>query len=299
MPIKAIVCDMDGTLLTADHTIGPKSHKLLTTLQEKGIILILASGRSYLRLMPDALKLKMDSYQGYLIDVNGSSIYACNSQTRERLGIMDSQDIQRVTSVFRTFNVEIQFSQDAGLYTYLPDSLYTLKKKIRGEMRLPDDYPWASGMYSWLCDMRDGYPEQKLILDLKEAPASCNKISISQDPHFMEAVTQSLPHLGLQDDYELVFSDERKLEITKKGISKGNALNTLLEKLGISNEEVAVFGDSENDVSMLEKRPYSFAMDNALPNAKSAANYLTHSNDDEGVYYGLKKLISEGLLLNA
>ena len=296
MPIKAIVCDMDGTLLTADHAISPKTQELLLSLQQKGSTLVLASGRSYLRLMPDALKLKMDSYQGYLIDVNGSSIYDFNSQTRERLGIMDSEDIQKVTSVFRTFNVEIQFSQDAGLYTYLPGSLYALKKKIRGEMRLPDDYPWASGMYSWLCDMRDGYPEQKLILDLNEAPASCNKISISQDPHFMEAVTQSLPHLGLHDEYELVFSDERKLEITKKGINKGKALDTLLEKLGISNEEVAVFGDSENDISMLSDRPYSFAMANALPKAKSVANYATPSNDDEGVYHGLKQLISEGLL---
>ena len=296
MPIKAIVCDMDGTLLTADHAITTNTQELLLSLQQKGITLILASGRSYLRLIPDALKLKMDAHQGYLIDVNGSSIYDCNSQTRERLGIMDSEDIQKVTSVFRTFNVEIQFSQDAGLYTYLPDSLYTLKKKIRGEMRLPDDYPWASGMYSWLCDMRDGYPEQKLILDLKEAPTSCNKISISQDPHFMEAVTQSLPHLGLHDAYELVFSDERKLEITKKGISKGNALDALLEKLGLSNEEVAVFGDSENDISMLAGRPYSFAMDNALPNAKSAAKYTTPSNDEEGVYHGLTKLIAEGLL---
>lgn len=296
MPIKAIVCDMDGTLLTADHAISPKTQELLLSLQQQGVTLILASGRSYLRLMPDALKLKMDTHQGYLIDVNGSSIYDFQSQTRERLGLMDSEDIQKVTSVFRTFNVEIQFSQDAGLYTYLPESLYDLKKKIRGEMRLPDDYPWASGMYGWLCDMRDGYPEQKLILDLKDAPASCNKISISQDPHFMEAVTQSLPHLGLHDDYELVFSDERKLEITKKGINKGNALDTLLAKIGVSNEEVAVFGDSENDLSMLTGRRYSFAMANALPKAKSVATYSTRSNDEEGVYHGLSQLMSEGLL---
>ena len=115
MPIKAIVCDMDGTLLTAAHDISPKTQELLLTLQQKGITLVLASGRSYLRLMPDALKLKMDSHQGYLIDVNGSSIYDCTSKVRERLGIMDSEDIRKVTSVFRTFNVEIQFSQDAGL----------------------------------------------------------------------------------------------------------------------------------------------------------------------------------------
>jgi len=112
----------------------------------------------------------------------------------------------------------------------------------------------------------------------------------------MEAVTQSLPHLGLHDDYELAFSDERKLEITKKGINKGKALDTLLAKLGVSNEEVAVFGDSENDLSMLTGRPYSFAMANALPNAKSAAKYLTHSNEDEGVYHGLNQLRAAGLL---
>jgi len=296
MPIKAIVCDMDGTLLTADHAISPKTQELLLSLQQQGVTLVLASGRSYLRLMPDALKLKMDANQGYLIDVNGSSIYDFGSGERERLGLMETHDIQKVTSAFRSFNVEMQFSQDAALHTYLPASLYDLKRKIRGEMRLPDDYPWASGMYGWLCDMRDGYPEQRLILDLKETPAYCNKISISQDPHFMEAVAQSLPHLELHDDYEMVFSDERKLEITKKGINKGKALDTLLEKIGVSNEEVAVFGDSENDVSMLSGRPYSFAMANALPNAKSAAKYLTHSNEDEGVYHGLNQLMAAGLL---
>ena len=50
MPIKAIVCDMDGTLLTADHGISPKTQELLLSLQQKGITLVLASGRSYLRL---------------------------------------------------------------------------------------------------------------------------------------------------------------------------------------------------------------------------------------------------------
>ena len=86
MPIKAIVCDMDGTLLTADHAISTKTQELLLSLQQKGITLVLASGRSYLRLMPDALKLKMDAYQGYLIDVNGSSIYDFSSETRKGWG---------------------------------------------------------------------------------------------------------------------------------------------------------------------------------------------------------------------
>lgn len=296
MTIKAIVCDMDGTLLRADHTIHPKTQELLMSLQEKGTTLILASGRSYLRLMPDALALAMDRHQGYLIDVNGSSIYDCSSQNRIRLGMMDNDDIENIVSIFRNYNVEIQFSQDAALHTYLSKPIFELKKKIRGEMKLPHDYPWAGGMYGWLCDMRDGYPEQKMILDLAERPLQCNKISITQDPHYMEDLRRSLSRLGLEENYELVFSDARKLEITKKGINKGNALDALLEKLNISNEEIAVFGDSENDLSMLKNKRFSFAMENALPKAKDTAKYMTLSNDDDGVYHGLKKLMGAGLL---
>lgn len=296
MTIKAIVCDMDGTLLTADHQISKESQSLLVELQEKGITLILASGRSYLRLMPDALTLKMDRYQGYLIDVNGSSIYHFDTKHRERLSVMDANDIKHISDAFRVFNVEIQFSQDAAIHTYLPESLYALKKRIRGEMKLPEDYPWASGMHGWLCDIRDGYPEQTLMLDLAEAPSICNKITIAQDPHFMAFIAQSLTNIGLEKDYEFVFSDERKLEITKKGVNKGVALDQLLNKLKISHDEVVVFGDSENDISMLANKPYSFAMANALPKAKSYSTYETFSNDENGVYHGLRKLMDEGII---
>lgn len=296
MTIKAIVCDMDGTLLRADHTIDADTRNLLIGLQESGVKLILASGRSYIRLMPDALKLKMDQFGGYLIDVNGSSVYDFSSAERIRLGLMEESDIQDLNNIFKNFNVEIIYSQDAALYTYLPEPIFDLKKRIRGEMRLPDDYPWVGGMYGWLCDMRDGYPEQHLILDLDEAPKHCNKVTITQDPHYMETLRKELDFFDLEKDYELVFSDERKLEINKKGINKGNALNVLLEKLAISNDEIAVFGDSENDLSMLQGRSFSFAMDNALPNAKNAAAFITRSNDEAGVHYGLKKLMDSGEL---
>lgn len=296
MMIKAIVCDMDGTLLTSDHTIAPKTLSMLIKLQQKGVKLILASGRSYIRLLPDALKLKMDQYDGILIDVNGTSIYHVQSSERTRISILDRTNIQDINDFFSLFNVELQYGQDDTIYTYLPDPIYQIKRNIRAEMRLPEDYPWAGGMYSWLCDTRDGYPNQYLIRDLKDSPDFCNKMSIVQDPLYMEFVRQTLLNHAFFHQYEFVFSDERKMEVTNKGISKGKALDIILEKYGIQADEVLVFGDSENDISMFEGKKYSIAMENALVYAKQSANYMTDSNNHEGIFNMLVRMENDRLL---
>ena len=296
MTIKAIVCDMDGTLLTADHKIMPKTLQKLIDLQKKGISLILASGRSYIRLLPDALKLQMEQHGGILIDVNGTSLYDVESKKRTRIGLLERKKIDEINQFFSLFNVEIQYSQDDTIYTYLPDSIYKLKRSIRGEMRLPDDYPWMGGMHGWLCDTRDGYPNQYMIRNFNETPDTCNKMSIVQEPEYMIFVRDVLLHHPLYKQYEYVFSDERKLEITSKGITKGNALDLIMKEKGLTEDEVVVFGDSENDISMFKNKKYSVAMENALPFAKQNANYHTTSNNEEGIYHMLMDLEEKGLL---
>ncbi|WP_373470927.1 Cof-type HAD-IIB family hydrolase [Carnobacterium alterfunditum] len=295
MTIKAIVCDMDGTLLTSDHTIAPKTFSKLMELQNKGVQLILASGRSYIRLLPDALKLQMDKHAGLMIDVNGTSIYHVETAKRDRIGLLEGSFITELNQFFSLFTVELQYSQDDTIYTYLPDEIYTIKQNIRGEMRLPDDYPWMGGMYGWLCDTRDGYPNQHMIRSLANTPTSCNKISVVQEPAYMSFVRDTLKNHPIYEQYEYVFSDERKMEITNKAITKGNALDRIMAKQNIQHDEMVVFGDSENDISMFKNKKYSVAMGNALASAKQQANYTTDSHNHEGVYHMLVRLEDQGL----
>lgn len=296
MPIKMIVCDMDGTLLTSENKIMPKTLNKLIELQSKGIRVVLASGRSYKRLLAYARDLKMYEFDGYLIDVNGTSFYDMKTNERHRIASLEKEDIQEINQFFSSFNVELQYSQDDGVYTYLTDSIYDIKRMIRGEMKLPEDYPWMSGMYSWLADFRDGYPNMRMIRDLKDAPTSCNKMSIVQDPQYMEFVKEIVQNSEISNHYEFVASDHRKLEVTKKGVNKGNALNKLMEHLCINNDEVIVFGDSENDISMFIDKPYSVAMSNSLVVTKEQANYLTGGNNDEGIYQLLERFEKEGII---
>lgn len=296
MPIKMIVCDMDGTLLNSENEIMPKTKEKLIELQAKGIRLVLASGRSYKRLLTYATELKMDEYNGLLIDVNGTSFYDMTTNQRYRIASLEKEDIKIINEFFSKFNVELQYSQDDGVCTYLTDSIYDIKRKIRSEMKLSQDYPWMSGMHSWFADFRDGYPNMTLIHDLKDAPDTCNKMSVAQEPDYIEFVKEVVTKSDISKQYEFVASDYRKLEVTKKGVNKGNALNQLMDHLSIKNNEVIVFGDSENDISMFIDKPYCVAMSNSLITTKEKANYLTGGHNEEGIYHLLDKFEEEGII---
>lgn len=80
--IQMIVMDMDGTLLTSDNRISSRTKELLLRVQKQGVRLVLASGRSYCKLMEYAEELHMDAYGGYLLEVNGLILYDLASGKR-------------------------------------------------------------------------------------------------------------------------------------------------------------------------------------------------------------------------
>jgi hydroxymethylpyrimidine pyrophosphatase-like HAD family hydrolase len=91
------------------------------------------------------------------------------------------------------------------------------------------------------------------------------------------------------DCQKLQFSIAKHIYSCK--VNKGIALEMISEYYNIEINEIACIGDSENDIYMFDKVKYSVAMENALPEVKNKALYITKSNDDDGVAYALKELI--------
>ena len=79
-----------------------------------------------------------------------------------------------------------------------------------------------------------------------------------------------------------------------QGIDKAASLQLLIEQLGIKQEEVISFGDGYNDLSLIEFAGMGVAMANAVDEVKQRANYITLSNDEEGIYECLKMLSGKG-----
>lgn len=286
--IKAIVTDMDGTLLNGDDQISERTKEILMQCQKNGICLVLASGRSYLRLEPYVQELKMREYNGFLIEINGMATQSLKKGSRTIVSCLSREEINELFDFIKKQGDEIQAYLDDGFFNYIPEEMIEIKQQERKQRNLPDDYPWSGGAWTWNNDMRGGYPKQKRINEACETDAPLNKIAALNCPQKIDELF-SLLIKKYGKDYEIVRTCPRIIEITAKGVTKGNALRRLMEENGWSDDEVIVFGDGENDVSMFEQVKTSVAMANAEEYVKQKASFITQSNKEEGLAAFLEK----------
>lgn len=287
--LKAIIMDMDGTLLAPGDHILPETKQKLLELERQGVTLILASGRSYTRLLPYADQLDMAANGGYLIEVDGISLYDMGAGEREVLRRMDPSEIREVYTDLMHLNCEAQACFDDGFFDYFDEDIRRKTEQLRKERNLPDDFPWTAGPWDWLADLRSGYPNQTFVHSAEEINRPINKIQLMQDEDKIREIYDFLIR-KYGDRFEIFRTCPRQLEILPKGYSKGKTLKRLMEMTGWNKDEVVAFGDGENDVSMFEVVDDSFAMANARDFVKAKARYETASNADNGIVRGLERL---------
>ena len=290
--MKAIIMDMDGTLLNAEEQISKDTLDTLIELEKQGVVLILASGRSYMRLVPYAQQLKMDVYGGYLLEVDGIAIYDMKENQRHILKQMNLSEIEEVFSYLMSLNCESMACFDDGMFDYFPESIRQIKKNLREKYEVPEDFPWTAGPWAWLADMRKGYPNIHYIQDVHEIYGPINKIQLMQEEDQLAVIYKNLKK-RYKGKFEIFRTCPRQLEILPLGYSKGKTLSYLMQQNGWEKEDVVAFGDGENDVSMFGVVEYSFAMKNAKEFVQQQARFVTDSNNEDGIAKALKRLEME------
>lgn len=128
MNVKCIVMDMDGTLLKSDNTIDENTKNILIELEKKGVTLILASGRSYRKMLKYAKELEMDQFGGYLLEVNGMYLYNLKTDERIRFGELTKNDVQIIYDYLMPFNLETMCLIDDGIFDYIPKHIMVKKR---------------------------------------------------------------------------------------------------------------------------------------------------------------------------
>ena len=104
---------------------------------------------------------------------------------------------------------------------------------------------------------------------------------------------------SILDDFKKPFGDELSIyrsapffvEIMAQGIDKAASLDRLVKHMGIKREEVMAFGDGYNDLSMIEYAGMGVSMANGVDEVKENADFVTLSNDEDGIAYALEKLL--------
>lgn len=264
--IQLIALDMDGTLLDANHQISPYTESVIQRVREKGVKVVLVTGRPYIGTVNYTKQLNMMSDDDFVIVCNGA--LAINPKT-ERVIAEDAlsiEDYYYLESLAR--------SLDVHFHVFDKDNVYTANRDI--------------GKYTVLESFLTGIPLKFRTREEMPADMRFPKMMMIDDPVILDAAIAKLP-AELYKRYNVIKSSPYFLEIISKNVNKGLTLKSLTEKLGIPRESVMAMGDQANDLSMLEFAGLGVAMGNAIDDLKAIADDVTDSHDQDGVAKAIEK----------
>lgn len=278
--IKVIIMDVDGTLTNAKKVITPKTKEALLKAQDAGVILILASGRPTSGLLDIAKELDMENHHGLLVAFNGSKVIDC--QTMEELfnETMTVEEGQAVLEHMKKFD-RVRPMIDKGEYMYV-NNVYDNMITFQGKPFDVIQYESRGGKFK-LCEVDD-------LAAFANYPL--NKILTTSDPEYLQEHYQEMME-PFKDTLSCMFTGPFYFEFTAKGIDKAKALDTVLKPLGYSQEEMIAFGDGHNDASMVNYAGIGVAMENAVQDLKDMADYITLSNEEDGIAHAIYKYLPE------
>ncbi|WP_165313438.1 HAD family hydrolase [Vibrio ziniensis] len=138
--------------------------------------------------------------------------------------------------------------------------------------------------------VRRSYANVKLVESYQEIESDFVKITVYDENKQCPALR---PQLSPFDEKAyIVVSEAAWIDIANAGVHKGTTVERLQEILNVTQAETMVFGDGFNDIELMERAHFSFAMRNAFEETKAAANYITRSNDEDGVMHTILQFLS-------
>ncbi|CAG1001501.1 5-amino-6-(5-phospho-D-ribitylamino)uracil phosphatase [Anaerolineae bacterium] len=261
-PIRLIAVDLDGTLLNTDHHITPRTRQALSVAGQRGIQVIMATGRPRLTTIPYLQELGLTTPGVFM---QGLNIYNGDGSLRHNV-LMDSETVRKTAA----FAVE----HDLTVMIYNHELIATRYRNAFTDILQAYHEPLPHEFGDKIIDLPDQHPVNKLFFI--DDP--------SRIPQIRAALTERIgSHSTLQT------SMPQFLEVLPAGASKGAGLKWLLEDMGISPSEVLAIGDGENDIEMIQLARIGVAMGNGNAHLKAEADYITLSNNEDGVAHAVEK----------
>lgn len=272
MQVKLIALDLDGTTLNSKGILTLGTRQVLEDTIDKGIHIVIATGRTYSALPEEILSIKGINY---IVTSNGARVIDINTKDTLYSNLISGAAINNTVDLLRNFDfmIEAFIAGDA----YIDRKIYE-NINVVGLNKKHSDY---------ILNTRK--PVENILDFLKSNNETVENININfgrqEDKQMMREQLKKL------DDVTITSSFDHNLEIGGATTSKADAITHLCEKLGIDINETMAFGDSPNDETMLISSGFPIAMSNGKDQIKAIAKYVTGTNDEDGVAYAIKKFI--------
>lgn len=262
--------DLDGTLLSDKKELLPYTREVLRRAIERGIVVLAATGRPWTGI-PQELR----EFPGirYALTANGARI-------------IDQQENRIIEEKLLSPEQALKALEICGRYDTLQEVYFDGQGYLAADqMSQIEKYHKNPNMWEYVRTTRLPVPNIRKLVEQENRGLDKTQALFAD----MEEKQRAWEDLEAEGEFELVGSLKYNIEINAPGVNKGTGLVTLGRYLGIRREEIMACGDGDNDTAMLREVGFGVAVENAEDEVKQAADYITASNEDEGVAKAIEK----------
>jgi len=263
---KLIATDLDGTLLNEEKKISDRCRESIRRLKEKGKKIVLATGRPMRGILPYIETLDLYDENNYVIIYNGAVVQSTRGD-------------------------KILFSKFLSLAAY--KELYDLSKHFSVYIHALSNDLVLTPKFNPYTEIESNINNTPVIegpVDEIDPSTNIIKVLFVDDPEKLDAIIPLIPE-WVKEKYSIQRSAPIFLEFLDKSVNKGAGVSVVAKELGIKPEEVICVGDAGNDIAMIKYAGLGVAMGNATDEVKAAADYITFTNEEDGVAHVIEKFM--------
>ncbi len=279
MKIKCIALDLDGTVLDSRGRLSEGNRSAIVRAAAAGLHVVVASGRSL-----DSLPEEITAIRGirYAVTSNGAAVYDLRARKCLRQCKLTPDSVDYILRY--TGHIEEVCGERVSYETFIGGKPYAAKEYIEDPVRfgaMPRAISYIQNTRTPVDDIRGFIREHREELDCIDIVVGSGELK--------QKLWSELERSA--EDVYITSSVRQLLEIAHRDAGKDAGAEFLLGMLGLNKEELAAFGDADNDIGLLRMAGIGFAVANASPECREAADRIVASNDEDGVARGIGEIL--------
>ena len=287
---KLIAVDLDGTLLNSYGAVTENTKNAIKKVEEQGANVIIASGRPIDSIMTIANEIGSDKY---FIAGNGAIVYDMKKKEIIYEKCLPKQKVLDIIKICEENSIGYNvYTEKEILTTSLKyNVLYYHKENLKKEEKKRTNISIVENMYEYVKNMKN---ENILKVTICDENQSIFNSIIKKIKNISDVEILEVSHMSrklIQQGTEEVPVEYFYTEISAPNVDKWSAIEFLIEKLDINQNQVMAIGDNMNDKKMIEKAGCGVVMKGSTPAVVEVADYVTDTNNNEGVAQALKKFL--------
>ena len=254
-----LALDLDGTLTDSKKRISERTKESIDKFITAGGTVALASGRPTFGVMPVAKILELDKKGGYILSYNGGCFLDCKNNKQLFMKELTHEYLPILEKQAKEFGINLMtYNGDKAYALDIDEQYYMIEININHFIRVKAD-PLTPQIT---------FPIIKCLM--------------TADGDYLAKVEKEMKKYW-EGKLNIVRSEPYFLEVTEVGIDKASTITNIVKKLGKSVDNLICCGDGFNDLSMIRAAGIGVAMANAQERVRAAADYITKSNDEDGI----------------